>query len=87
MSENDMAKIARLVAFPGSPDDMMDTIAALRARVAKLEAALKKPSYNLVMKIELKIRELAIRDQQDVRVFATELANIAIASLSETVEA
>ena len=37
-----MAKIARLVAFPGSPDDMMDTIAALRARVAKLEAALTK---------------------------------------------
>jgi hypothetical protein len=28
--------------FPGSPDDMMDTIAALRARVAKLEAALTK---------------------------------------------
>ena len=26
--------------FPGSPDDMMNTIAALRARVAKLEAAL-----------------------------------------------
>ena len=25
--------------FPGSPDDMMDTIAALRARVAQLEAA------------------------------------------------
>ena len=25
------------VPFPGSPDDMMDTIAALRARVAKLE--------------------------------------------------
>ena len=41
MSENDIAKIARLVAFPGSPDDMMNTIAALRARVAKLEAALK----------------------------------------------
>ena len=38
MTENNMAKIARLVAFPGSPDDMMDTIAALRARVAKLEA-------------------------------------------------
>ena len=28
--------------FPGSPDDMMNTIAALRARVAKLEAALKQ---------------------------------------------
>ena len=28
--------------FPGSPDDMMDTIAALRARVAKLEAALQQ---------------------------------------------
>ena len=27
--------------LPGSPDDMMNTIAALRARVAKLEAALK----------------------------------------------
>ena len=27
--------------FPGSPDDMMNTIAALRARVARLEAALK----------------------------------------------
>ena len=27
--------------FPGSPDDMMNTIAALRARVAKLEAALQ----------------------------------------------
>ena len=27
--------------FPGSPDDMMNTTAALRARVAKLEAALK----------------------------------------------
>ena len=26
--------------FPGSPDDTMNTIAALRARVAKLEAAL-----------------------------------------------
>ena len=26
--------------FPGSPDDMMNTIDALRARVAKLEAAL-----------------------------------------------
>jgi hypothetical protein len=26
--------------FPGSSDDMMNTIAALRARVAKLEAAL-----------------------------------------------
>ena len=26
--------------FPGSPDDMMNTIAALRARVALLEAAL-----------------------------------------------
>ena len=26
--------------FPGSPDDMMNTIAALRTRVAKLEAAL-----------------------------------------------
>jgi hypothetical protein len=29
------------VPFPGSPDDMMNTIAALRARVAKLEAALR----------------------------------------------
>ena len=28
--------------FPGSPDDMMNTITALRARVAKLEAALKQ---------------------------------------------
>ena len=28
--------------FPGSPDDMMNTIAALRARVAELEAALTK---------------------------------------------
>ena len=28
--------------FPGSPDDTMNTIAALRARVAKLEAALKR---------------------------------------------
>ena len=27
--------------FPGSPDDMMNTIAELRARVAKLEAALR----------------------------------------------
>ena len=27
--------------FPGSPDDMMNTTAALRARVAKLEAALR----------------------------------------------
>ena len=27
--------------FPGSPDDMMNTIAALRARVAKLEGALR----------------------------------------------
>ena len=26
--------------FPGSPDDMMNTIAALRARVVKLEEAL-----------------------------------------------
>ena len=26
--------------FPGSPDDMMNTIAALRARMAKLEAVL-----------------------------------------------
>ena len=26
--------------FPGSPDDMMNAIAALRARVAQLEAAL-----------------------------------------------
>ena len=30
--------------FPGSPDDMMNTTAALRARVAKLEAALTKIS-------------------------------------------
>ncbi len=27
--------------FPGSPDDMMNTTASLRARVAELEAALK----------------------------------------------
>ena len=37
MSENDMAKIARLVADPHA-----DETAALRARVAKLEAALRK---------------------------------------------
>jgi hypothetical protein len=29
------------IPFPGSPDDMMNTIAELRARVAKLEAALE----------------------------------------------
>ena len=28
--------------FPGSPDDMMNTIDALRAHVAQLEAALKE---------------------------------------------
>ena len=28
--------------FPGSPDDMMNTIAALRARVAKLETMLQE---------------------------------------------
>lgn len=28
------------IPFPGSPDDMMNIIAALRARVEKLEAAL-----------------------------------------------
>ena len=28
--------------FPGSPDDMMNTIASLRARVAKLEEALSE---------------------------------------------
>ena len=35
-----MASLKPQNAVPGSPDDMMDTIAALRVRVAKLEAAL-----------------------------------------------
>ena len=33
--------------FPGSPDDMMNTIAELRARVAKLETALSGLVYRL----------------------------------------
>ena len=35
--------------FPGSPDDMMNTIAALRARVAKLEAGGEPNSYEARM--------------------------------------
>ena len=34
--------------FPGSPDDMMETIATLRARVAKLEGALQRAKYHFV---------------------------------------
>jgi hypothetical protein len=63
---------------------LIDELLVLRARVAQLEAALQEPSYDLVMKIESKLRELAIRDQQDVRVFATELANIAIEAASKS---
>ena len=36
------------VPFPGSPDDMMNTIAVLRARVAKLEAALTKAQRHII---------------------------------------
>ena len=35
--------------FPGSPDDMMNTIATLRARVAKLEAGGEPNSYEARM--------------------------------------
>ena len=31
--------------FPGSPDDMMNTVTALRARVAKLEEALTSAQH------------------------------------------
>ena len=79
MSENDMAKIARLAdePFPGSSDDMMNTIAALRAKVAKLEAALTTAYHAL---------ESYAHDNASTEL-AVSVAAHCKAALSETVEA
>ena len=72
MSENDMAKIARLVTDPHA-----DETAALRARVAKLEAALTTAYHAL---------ESYAHDNASTEL-AVSVAAHCKAALSETVEA
>ena len=45
--------------FPGSPDDTMNTIAALRARVAKLEAALEG-AYREIKRLQQKSKDAGV---------------------------
>ena len=54
------------VPFPGSPDDMMNTIATLRARVAKLETALKKLDTLLAQAADPAEPELNIGHMQNI---------------------
>ena len=49
--------------FPGSPDDMMNTIAALRARVAKLERALEEiAERRFLAETMIEIARAALKD-------------------------
>ena len=48
--------------FPGSSDDMMDTIAALRARVAQLEAALREARPHILAGGVLMQIDAALKD-------------------------
>ena len=47
--------------FPGSPDDMMNTIAALRARVAELEASIEILTGGLLEATEKLARTSTLR--------------------------
>ena len=64
--------------FPGAPDDMMNTIAALRARMAKLEAVLLE-NYDQINALRAYVAKLeAVLRKVRILVSDEELRNYGI---------